>query len=114
MATQINSLQYLTVEILQRIASYLSPDSALCFLLVCRQIKHACDDWIVWRAIIENSANFPIGVPQWRKLFPQEWKRYAITDSKAAKINICMNTEPIQTMNWLPHIVALHRKFYTA
>ncbi|KAF2647190.1 hypothetical protein K491DRAFT_784873 [Lophiostoma macrostomum CBS 122681] len=95
------SLGRLPTEILRRIGSYMSCPSALTFLLVCRSIYQACDDWTVWRDVVRHSPHYP------SLIFADdadEWKRYVVAGTKAACSQGDWDTKDLE--EWLPQLAA--------
>ncbi len=92
-------------ELLHQICSNLSCPSALDFLLVCRYVKHSCDDWTVWREIarqcIENQVR-GINVPNTGTA--DIWKRYIVAATKATS---SQGSWGIEDLDWLPQLSAL-------
>lgn len=105
--SQVRSLERLPVEILQRIVGYLTAISAFDFLLVCRNIYNACDDWTVWRAIVKASLDLPAGSPNSKEITKGMWKRFAVADMKADQASHVDNVTA-----WLPQMMALHRRLF--
>lgn len=56
MATQYH-LDSLPIEIIRRIASHCPFNSLLSFLLMNHEIRDACNEWIVFQAIVQNGPN---------------------------------------------------------
>lgn len=81
MASQ--TLISLPKELLRQICGRLPSQAALDFILVCRCIYEACDDWTVWRDVIYRSKSYPRGVPVSATDRRDVWKRYTIADAKA-------------------------------
>ncbi|KAF2187530.1 hypothetical protein K469DRAFT_770532 [Zopfia rhizophila CBS 207.26] len=97
-------LSHLPVEILRSISAYLPPRSALAFILVCRRIYRACNDWTVWRHIVQHATGYPYGVPTAYTSNSNTWKRYIVADGRASQGRWSSN----DIEGWLPHIVALN------
>lgn len=103
----IQSLERLPVEILRRIAGHLTAVSAFDFLLVCRNIYNACDDWIVWRDVVKASLNLSAVSPHSEEITQGMWKLFAIADMKAEQASL-----DDHVTEWLPQMMALHRKLF--
>lgn len=56
-------LSELPLEIIRRICTNLSPESALCFAHSCQHTYRAFDDWAVWRAVVKGNARVPTESP---------------------------------------------------
>ena len=97
------SLENLPGEILQQIATYLPPGSAITLLLVCRSVRRACDHWTVWKRFIERNPNLPNGTAA--SGGEESWKRYVIADIKAEQ-----SSGRDEDMKWMPQLVALGRR----
>lgn len=79
--------------------------SALQFLLVCRIIYRACDDWTVWRDVLRSNTHGLARLPSTHVATKDGWKRYVIAVAKAARPAELQATEDL--MLWLPHIAIL-------
>lgn len=51
----------LPLEVIRRIRTNLSPESALCFAHSCQHTYQAFDDWTVWRTVVKGSARIGSG-----------------------------------------------------
>ncbi|KAF2176007.1 hypothetical protein K469DRAFT_761489 [Zopfia rhizophila CBS 207.26] len=97
-------LSHLPVEILRSISAYLPSRSALAFILVCRRIYRACNDWTVWRHIAERASSYPYGVAIAYTSNLNTWKRYVVADAQASQGR--WSSDNIE--RWLPYIIALN------
>ncbi|KAF1970970.1 hypothetical protein BU23DRAFT_600530 [Bimuria novae-zelandiae CBS 107.79] len=100
-------LDQFPAELLQRIAVKLSSREALTFILTCRSIHSACDDWTVWRDLLAMShilgGSYDVILQSDMK---QNWKKYVLADALAGQ-KTPLKREDIE--HWLPHmIVMLH------
>lgn len=114
MSSSSLKLDRLPVEILRRIASISSCEATLALLKVSRFCHRACNDRLVFKAIIDNNnegktvtwhgPNLMIGSPT------SSWARYALADSKATKLP----NDPLidKFVSWAPQLAALNRKTY--
>lgn len=100
------SLDSLPAEILQQIAIRVPSVSAISLLLVCRNIRRACDDGTVWRYFIECNERFPNGIPGTRR--GKAWKKYVLADIQATRHEEMVEREDLR---WLPMLMALNRTF---
>lgn len=74
-------LSELPLEILRRICTELPPEAALCFAHSCRQTYHSCDDWIIWRSIVKESARVLPKPPAARVAQPCEEARHKMANA---------------------------------
>jgi F-box domain len=108
--THALSLDRLPIETLRRIAGCLPPISALNFLLVCRNINKACNDWTVWRDVVKASLDFSVFESHADEMMAKErWKRFAIAMMKADQ-----GRHDDHVAALLPQMMALHRRLFTA
>lgn len=104
MSTQLK-LSSLPKEVIRSIASYLPPRSALQFLLVSRAILDICDDWTVWRRVINNELNEPLTVSH-QACWPKEnWRRLVNASCRAERSYLQRDF-----VYWLPVLMAHHRR----
>lgn len=103
MASQ--TLISLPKELLRQICGRLPSQAALDFILVCRCIYEACDDWTVWRDVIYRSQSYPRGVPVPGGGSNSGWKRYALADIKAS--GVFKPYELSYLRKWLPQLAAM-------
>jgi hypothetical protein len=111
-------LDHLPLEVLRRVAVYGPFGSALSLLQVNHTLRDACNDWTVFRGIIENNANSGTRKPTWditALRIPSDpqtfWARYALADLKAAQfLDESEKPLPYQIARWLPQVVAMYRK----
>ena len=88
----------------------------MALIKVNKTLNLACNDPLVYKAIIENRNGN--GGPQWQHHLPlsldspvSSWARYALADSKAA----CARTLSLQPamMSWVPQLIAHHRQYFS-
>ncbi|KAF2629244.1 hypothetical protein BU25DRAFT_420123 [Macroventuria anomochaeta] len=78
-------LSDLPLEILRRICTNLSPESALSFAHSCRHIYQACDDLTVWRNIVKGSARVRTDLPAAGLEPGRKGKRYTMADTSVSR-----------------------------
>ncbi len=112
-----SKLDALPVEILHRIASVGACEAALALSGVNRALHLACNDRLVYKAIIDNRNG--TGGPKWQHCLPlsvqsptSSWARYALADSKAAQYHT-MNLNLEECISWLPQLMACHCKAFS-
>lgn len=103
----------LPTEIIRRIAASGPCASVLSLLLTSRKIHNACDDWTVYKSVIENHSN---GGRQWilgTLILPSHkgiWARYALADMLAWQFMASAINTPRENMHrWAPMLIASHR-----
>lgn len=98
----------LPVEILRQIASSCTSPSVFALLRVSRRVYDACNDWTVWRGLIERKLHFATkGLRS--AISNSAWKQYAIADLKAYEGQICDDM-----IRWAPSLMALHHPMLTS
>ena len=112
----------LPVEIIQRIASHGSCESALALARVSRTLHRACNDRQVFKAILRNRNGY--GGPSWDNVplsndsSTLSWARYALADSIAgewaAKDSADRDEVPPSFAAWLPQLMCNSRKYSLA
>ena len=110
-------LDRLPIETLRRIASLGACEAALALSKVNRTLYAACNDRLVFKAIIDNRNGY--GGPKWHHHLPlsmespvSSWARYALADSKAAQ-DRSSSLDPERIAPWVPHLVVYHRKLFS-
>jgi hypothetical protein len=99
-------LSDLPLEILRRICTYLSPESALSFAHSCRHTYQACDDWIVWRQIVKGSARVRIEPAAAVLEQGRKGKRYTMADARVVRSgNVVCGRPPIEQC--MPQLMVL-------
>lgn len=111
-----SKLDALPVEILQLIASVGACEAALALCRVNRALRLACNDRLVYKAILDNRNG--AGSPKWQHCLPLSmqsptlsWARYALADSKAAQYHT-MSLDLKDCVSWLPQLMACHCKTF--
>jgi len=110
-------LDDLPVELIQRIASFASARIVLQLIRVNRKFRSACDDGLVFKAVIENGNDYAeyCGLPVWNvnNLQCQDtdaWKRLAVADSLAQQL--MAEVDPViksYMEDWTPFLIAYRR-----
>ncbi|CAD6574884.1 MAG: hypothetical protein ASARMPRED_006960 [Alectoria sarmentosa] len=115
MSTEITKLDGLPVEILGRIASIGTCEAALALSKVNRILHTACNDRLVYKAILDNRNGN--GGQEWQHRIPlsmespvSSWARYALADSRAAQ-DYTVSLEPRTFASWAPQLMAYHHPF---
>ena len=105
-------LDELPVEILRHIASVGVCETVLALSEVNKTLRAALHDGLVYKAIIENRNGN--GGLRWHHHIPlslessaSSWARYALADSRAARIT---SLEPVSILSWAPQLLAQHCK----
>jgi hypothetical protein len=101
-------LLQLPVELLRTILSQLPSTAALAFILTCRSIYTACNDWTAWRDLVVTQLTLAHSYcTLLRRTTNQDtWKRYVVADALATRSK-SLDSKDVE--RWLPHMVALHR-----
>jgi hypothetical protein len=111
------TLDTLPVEVIQRIAGCSTAESVLNLLKVNRKLHSACDDDLVFKAVIRNGNGHPTATPWNINSFSHTqtgWARLAIADSRArawpsSKEEIYSDQLSIKNISkWAPQLIALH------
>ena len=109
-------LDALPVEILHRIASLGTCEAALALSRVNKALYLACNDCLVYKAILDNRNG--TGGPKWQHCLPlsmqspiSSWARYALAESKAAQYHT-MSLNLRDCVSWLPQLLAYHCKAF--
>ena len=112
-----SKLDALPVEILHHIASVGACEAALALSGVNRALRLACNDRLVYKAILDNRNG--AGGPKWQHCLPlsmqspiSSWARYALADSKAAQYHT-MSLDLKGCVSWLPQLMAYHCKTFS-
>ncbi len=115
MTSESSKLDRLPTEILRRIASVATCEAVLASSKVNRTLRAACNDPLVYKAIIDNHNGN--GGPRWYHHLPlsmqspvSSWARYALADSRAAHDRIA-SLKPTSIVSWAPQLIAYHRQF---
>lgn len=92
-------------EVMRNIASFLPPTSALQLLLVSRLVCQTCDDWTVWRRVVNNDLNDALETTGQAVGSRKIWKKLVIASSEAYRSGLGRNF-----VVWLPQLLAHHSK----
>lgn len=102
----------LPTEIIRRIAASGPYASLLSLLLTNRKVYDACDDWTVYKSVIENHS---VRGREWIEtvILPSHkgiWARYALADMLAWEFMTYTLNAPRENMSkWAPMLIASHR-----
>ena len=101
-------LNELPVEVLCLILVQLPTTAALSFILTCRRIIAACDNWATWRDLV---AAQPTLATCYRTVTAQckeqsIWKHYIVADALASQRQLLTRAD---VERWLPFMISLHR-----
>jgi len=114
------SLESLPVEVIRHIAANGPFDSALSLLLVSRTLYNACNDWTVFKGMIEydgNGSGWRPDLSTWvsienTKLYWQKWAYADFIAVEASKYPENLEDDaPFAAASWVPHLIAMNRKY---
>ncbi|KAJ4286920.1 hypothetical protein N0V90_012800 [Kalmusia sp. IMI 367209] len=99
-------LAQLPVEVLRTILLRLPSGAALAFILTCRYIHDACDDWTTWRDLIAAQRTLADAYHTFLRYRTKRdgWKRYVVADALANQLRP-LDSKDVE--RWLPHVIAL-------
>ena len=104
---RLSILERLPTELIHYIVSIGTCETALALSKVCKNLREACDNQLVYKAIIDNR-NGREG-PRWQHNLPCSneslWARYAFADFK------CQSCVLEKALTWAPQLVAHHRPY---
>lgn len=99
-------LDTLPTEQIRLIGSLLPCAYALQFQFASRHIWQACDDWLVWKEVLQNDRNYVYEIPVHTGTTKDIYKIVAIANGTSCRPQL-QDTGPSQ---WVPQHMVYHRK----